>query len=294
MKLHATPFLGPPQPFGAIQNARVVILPFGYEGGISYGTGAARAPQAVLEASQQVEFYDELLDIEPFRVGLATVAEPAIPANPDRMMELVESATTTLISREKLVVLLGGDHSISPGYVRALAKRYSELGVIQLDAHADLRDSYEKSPLSHACAMARIREITPHTLQIGLRSMAAEEARLIKRCDLAVCTMDQWRRGSFNLATALEKLPDQVFITLDVDVFDWSVISSTGTPEPGGLLWHEALRLLETIFECKEVVGWDVVELAHNPYDFNSPFAVAKLIYKMIGFKYHKQLEKIC
>jgi agmatinase len=293
VKLHATPFLGPPPPFGSIQNAKVVILPFGYEGGISYGAGAARAPQAVLEASQQVEFYDELLDVEPFRVGLATVAEPAIPASPERMMGLVESETDALLSRDKLVVLLGGDHSISPGYVRALAKRYPELGVIQLDAHADLRDSYEKSPLSHACAMARIREITPHTLQIGLRSMAAEEARVIKRRDLAVCTMDQWRRGSFNLAAALEKLPDQVFISLDVDVFDWSVIASTGTPEPGGLRWHEALHLLEIIFESKEVVGWDVVELAHQPHDFNSPFAAAKLIYKMIGFKYHKQLEKI-
>ena len=293
MKLHATPFLAPPPPSGAMQNASVVILPFGYEGGVSYGTGAARAPQAVLEASQQVEFYDELLEIEPFRVGLATVAEPAMPDDPALMLDLVESLTATLISREKLVVLLGGDHSISPGYVRALAKRYPELGVIQLDAHADLRNAYEKSPLSHACAMARIREITPHTLQIGLRSMAAEEAKLIKRCNLAVCTMDQWRRGSFDLKAALEKLPDQVFITLDVDVFDWSVVASTGTPEPGGLLWYEALQLLATIFDSKEVVGWDVVELAHNPGDSNSPFAVAKLIYKMIGLKYHKQLEKI-
>lgn len=265
----------------------MVILPFGYEGGVSYGTGTARAPQAVLEASQQVEFYDELLDLEPFRIGLATAAEPAIPEAPDQMLNLVEHLTEKLMSQGKLVVLLGGDHSISPGYARALAKKYPDLGVIQLDAHADLRDAYDGSPLSHACAMARIREITPHTLQIGIRSMAAEEAKLIKHDHLAVCTMDQWRRGNFDLGAALGNLPEKVFITLDVDVFDWSVIAGTGTPEPGGLQWYETLQLLATIFESKNVVGWDVVELALRPGDSNSPFAVAKLIYKMIGLKFY-------
>lgn len=293
MKPHTSPFLAPPEPFADMQDAEVAILPFGYEGGVSYGKGTARAPLAVLEASRQVEFYDYELDAEPFRVGLATAAEPAMPGDAEQVPDLVQGLTEELLSQGKLVVLLGGDHSISAGYVRALAGRYHPLGVVQLDAHADLRDTYEGSPLSHACAMARIREITPHTLQIGIRSMSAGEARLIKQDNLAVCTMDQWRRGGFDLVSALKRLPDKVFITLDVDVFDWSVIASTGTPEPGGLLWHEALNLLKVVFDTKEVVGWDVVELAHNPNDPNSPFAVAKLIYKMIGYKFHRRPGKI-
>ena len=135
--------------------------------------------------------------------------------------------------------------------------------------------------------------MTPHTLQIGIRSMAAEEAQLIKAANINLCTMDHWRKGQFDLSSALDALPEKIFITLDVDVFDWSVISSTGTPEPGGMGWYETLDLLETIFKTKEVVGCDVVELACQPNDINSPFAVAKLIYKMVGLKFVNQLTPL-
>ena len=293
MKLHPTPFLAPPQQFRDPRTARVVIVPFPYEGGVSYGQGAADAPQAILEASQQVEFYDEVLDAEPYRVGIATSAVPDIADDAGHMLAGLTAFTEALLNQGKFVVLVGGDHSISPSYARALSRLHPVFGVIQLDAHADLRQSYQQSPDSHACAMARIREITPHTLQIGIRSMAAREARQVKEENLPLCTMHQWRQGRFDLKAALAALPEKVLITLDLDVFDWSVIASTGTPEPGGMLWDEMLQLLRDIFAAKEVIGCDVVELAYQPHDRNSPFAAAKLIYKMIGFKFASQLAEL-
>ncbi len=293
MKANAIPFLAPPPEFSDLAQARVVVVPFGYEGGVSYGRGAAAAPRAVLEASQQVEFYDEELDAEPFRIGIATLAEPSIPADAERMVTLLRDIIDPLLAQDRFPIVIGGDHSISSGYARALAKHHADFGVIQLDAHADLRPSYDGSPLSHASVMARVREITPHTLQIGIRSLDIDEARLVREEKLAFCTMRQWRQGRFDLQAALAALPEKVFITLDVDVFDLSVIASTGTPEPGGLGWYEALDLLRAIFETKSVVGCDVVELAHRPHDANSPFAVAKLIYKLIGYKFARQLPAL-
>ncbi|MGA6924519.1 MAG: agmatinase, partial [Desulfosarcina sp.] len=266
--------------------ARVVVLPYGYEGGVSYGKGAGAAPLAVLQASHYLELYDEVLDQEPCRVGIATVDVPAIPDEPLRMIETLETIAGELLDQGKLVAVVGGDHSITSGYVRALAKRHDRFGVLQLDAHADLRDSYEGSPLSHACTMARVRELTPHTLQIGMRSMSAEEAQRVKSKNLAFCTMHRLRKGTFDLEAELARLPERLFITVDVDVFDWSVIAGTGTPEPGGMRWDEAMDLLETVFRTKEVIGFDVVELAPRESDPNSTFAVAKLIYKMIGMRF--------
>lgn len=294
MKPHPTPFLNPPPERCALEHARVVVLPFPYEGGISYGAGAAAAPRAILEASAQLEFYDEVLQAEPLEVGIATMQPPAIPEHPRRMIDTLQGTVGALLNREKFVVVAGGDHSITTGYVRALKEKYDPLGVIQLDAHADLRETYDGSPLSHACVMARIREVTPHTVQLGIRSLSAEEARRVQQDGLLLCPLHRWREGAFDLQGALRRLPERVFITVDVDVFDWSVVSSTGTPEPGGLFWDEALGILKTIFDAKDVVGFDVVELAYKKDDMNSPFAVAKLIYKMIGFKFHRQLTRIC
>jgi agmatinase len=283
---HATPYLGPPEEVSDLETARVVMVPFGYEGGVSYGKGTAAAPEAVLRASHYLELYDEVLDAEPSRVGIATIAEPAIPQAPEAMLDALESVTGQLLDREKFVVVIGGDHSITTGYVRALATRNADFGVLQLDAHSDLRESYEGSRWSHACVMARIREITNRTLQIGVRSMSAPEARRVKTDNLALCTMHRYRSGEFDIHAELARLPERLFITVDVDVFDWSVIASTGTPEPGGMHWDEAMNLLDAVFRAKTVIGFDVVELARRDQDPNSPFATAKLIYKMIGMRY--------
>lgn len=287
MKPHPTPFLGLENELTRLDRAQVVVVPFGYEGGTSYGKGAAAAPEAVLQASGFLELYDEVLDDEPCRVGIATVAQPVIPQDPQAVLDTLAALTGKLMDQGKFVVVIGGDHSITTGYVRALADRHPDFGVLQLDAHSDLRQSYADSRLSHACVMARIREITPHTLQIGIRSISAPEARLVKAQALDLCSMHRFRQGGFDLEAALMRLPQRIFITVDVDVFDWSVIASTGTPEPGGMLWDEAMALLRTVFQTKTVIGFDVVELAARDHDPNSPFATAKLIYKMIGMRFN-------
>ncbi|MBD3307347.1 agmatinase [candidate division KSB3 bacterium] len=285
--LHTTQFLGLEPEFTAFDTAQIVILPVPYEGGVSYGKGTADAPQAILEASHHLELYDEILDVEPFRIGIATLAPPALPTTPEAVIQTVYESTRACITQGKFVVLIGGDHSLSSGYYQALREYYGQVSVIQLDAHADLRPTYEDNPWSHACVMARIREHTSHTLQIGIRSLSLEEAERVKAEEIALCTMHEYRRGNFSLDAALQNLPDPVFLTLDVDVFDWSAIRNTGTPEPGGFLWDEGLELLQQIFLAKQVVGVDLVELAHQEHDRNSPFAAAKLIYKLLGFKYH-------
>ncbi|MFZ0240631.1 MAG: agmatinase [Desulfobacterales bacterium] len=285
MTSHPQPFLNPDPEYTALATAAAVILPLPYEGGVSYGAGTAAAPAAVIAASHQLEFYDEVLKAEPFRMGIATVLPPRLPTDPAAVQEVVYRAARELLDRQKFVVPIGGDHSVSAPFARALKGVHGNLSVIQLDAHADLRDSYEESRFSHACAMARIRETTTATLQLGIRSMSVEEARLIERENLALCTMSAYRTGAFDLDAALARLPDPVFVTIDVDAFDWSVIRSTGTPEPGGFTWEEALHLLDKIFARKNVVAFDVVELSAAPHDLNSPFAVAKLVYKLLGFK---------
>jgi agmatinase len=287
---HQTAFLGPPKGFCDFETAEVVVIPFGYEGGVSYGRGTALAPLDVLTASQQVEFYDEVLDKEPYRIGIATLETPAIPQDPRQMISLLSDLSGEIVDRGKFPIVIGGDHSISSGSVKAMARRYPRFGVLQLDAHADLRNTYLNSPFSHACIMSRVLEMTPYVLQIGVRSMSAEEAQRVREQSLSLCTMRQWRRGEFDFGAALAAMPEQVFITLDVDVLDWSVVSSTGTPEPGGMLWDEVLELLRVVFSRKDVVGCDIVELSHSRDDLNSPFAVAKLIYKMIGFKFAAEL----
>lgn len=286
MKLYSKQFLGLDSEHTSFEKASVVLFPVPYEGGVSYGLGTAKAPDAILDASCYLELYDEVLEIEPYLKGIVTVNPPLIPDNPEDLMQTIYQSTLELIQQKKFVILIGGDHSVSFGYFKAIQEKYGQVSVIQLDAHADLRNTYEGSEWNHACVMSRIRERTSDTLQIGIRSLSAEEAALIKNENIALCTMHQYRSGNFDLDDALNQLPDPVFLTVDVDVFDWSVIASTGTPEPGGFFWDEGISLLQKIFMKKKIVGFDVVELSYRKGDLNSPFAVAKLIYKMIGFKF--------
>jgi agmatinase len=292
MKPHPTSFLGIDFPYSDFEKSAVVILPIPYEGGISYGRGASRGPQAIIEASHYLELYDEVLDAEFHRIGIATVTSPNIPKNPEEMIRLVYQTTKALIQKNKFTIMIGGDHSITFGYMKALAETYEAISMIQLDAHADLRENYNGSPLSHACVMARIRELTKSTMQLGIRSLSSEEAKKIQKEKINVATMHDIHHGQFDIESSITELPDPVYISIDVDVFDWSVIRSTGTPEPGGFLWEEALDIIETIFQHKQVIGFDIVELAGKTGDINSAFAAAKLIYKMIGYKLHSVLKK--
>ena len=285
MKPYHRQFLEPGERFTRNDTAAVAVLPVPYEGGISWGRGAAGGPDALLEASAQIEEYDESLGVEPCRMGIVTVPPPLLPPDPEGVERTVCAAVERLIDAGKFPVLIGGDHSVSLGCFRALHRRHGRLSVIQLDAHADLRDEFEGSRLSHACIMARIRELTGDALQLGVRSLSAAEAERITREDLAVFTMDRLRGGEDDLDHQLARLPDPVYVTVDVDAFDWSVIRSTGTPEPGGFLWDEGLALLRRIFAARQVIGFDVVELAAEEGDRYSAFAAAKLVYRMLGFK---------
>jgi agmatinase len=292
MKAHTEPFLGLDPTFADLGTAAAVILPFPYEGGISYGSGAAAAPAAVLASSYQLEWYDEVLKAEPYRMGIATLEPPPMPAAPEDVLQTLYDSAGRLLEEGKFVAVVGGDHSLSSAFFRALKDKAGTRSVIQLDAHADLRESYEGSPLSHACAMARMRELTPYTLQLGIRSMSSEEAEAVTRDSIPLFTISDLRHGEVDLEAVLAALPDPVFVTVDADVFDWGVVSSTGTPEPGGLFWYEAIDLLHAIFLQKRVAGFDVVELAYREGDLNSPFAVAKLIYKMLGFKLESEVRR--
>ena len=285
MRVWEKQFLGPEPEFCNRGSAAAALLLFPYEEGVSYGRGTGKAPAAVVEASYFLELYDEVLETEPYRMGIVTLIPSEIPKQHEAMVKAVYEATKALVQEGKFVALLGGDHSITSGYVQALSEHYPSLGVIQLDAHADLRDSYEGSPLSHACVMSRVREITPQTLQLGIRSMSLEEAEKIKRENLSIIPMHRFRTKGFDLKPFLVSLPAHVFVTVDVDSLDWSVIRSTGTPEPGGFSWDEMIGILTQVFSSKNVVGFDVVELAFDETDRNSPFAVAKLIYRMLGLK---------
>ena len=283
MRLNKYQFLGEENIFANELSAQYTILPAPYEGGVSYGVGAAKAPAAILEASRYIESYDEVLKIEPFRRGITTLRPLTIHETADKMHHAVSEAVREIMDAGKFPIVLGGDHSISGAVFRALKEKYEPLSCVQIDAHSDLRDSYMGSKLSHASVMARIREQTSHALQLGIRSMSVEEAQRIESEKLSVFTMNSVRSAGFDLHAELQKLPDPVFITLDVDALDWSVVWSTGTPEPGGFGWDEIVEILTALFKTKKVIGFDIVELAHAPFDRNSPIAVARLIYKMIG-----------
>ncbi len=265
------------------ENPRFYIIPVPYEGAVSYGHGTSLGPDALIEASQYLELYDEVLETEPWRSGIRTT-KPVFPDPEGNIVEPLRIMVKNILRKKQIPVVIGGDHSISSGFCKALNEEFGDISVIQIDAHADLRDSYENNKYSHASVMSRIREITEKTLQIGIRSLSFEEAVLIKGKDLNVCFMHQIRKDFSCVEKALDLIPDPVFITFDVDALDWSVIKSTGTPEPGGLLWDEIIRILDLIFSKKKVVGFDIVELSGNKNDPNSAFAAAKLIYKMIGF----------
>lgn len=266
---------------GAPDEPAVTVLPLPYEGTVSWGRGAAAGPAALLEASTQVEWWDEVLEREPCQVGIETAPAPAMPGAPAEAVELARVETARILDRGRFPVVLGGEHSLSLGVYLALAERHPGLGVVQLDAHADLREQYEGHKNSHACVMARVREQTDAVVQLGVRSLSRREATRIRQEGLAVGMMHDLRAGRFDAREALEALPDKIFLTFDVDALDLSLVRATGTPEPGGFDWQEINALLRLIFETRQVIGLDVMELCGG--DPASAFCVARLVNRMIG-----------
>jgi len=270
--------------------ADIVILPIPYESSVSYQGGTRRGPAAILDASRYVELYDQELDAEPADVGVYTL--PALhltSAGPEPAVRELREAYDRILDAagDRLVVGLGGEHSITSAPVLAHAARLGgrRLSVLQFDAHSDLRTEYEGSPYSHAAVMARCADEVDITA-VGIRALTAGERELIReRASITTIFAEEMWRDDAWIERSLATLNDDVFITFDVDYFDPQIMPATGTPEPGGPEWYPTLQLLRRVFAERNVVGVDVVELAPIPGNAAPDFLVAKLIYKMIGYR---------
>lgn len=274
-------FANLPEEHSRFEHSKVVILPVPYEGTVSYGKGTSKGPDAILRASHEFELYHMETDSEPYEHGIHTADPLVCPSDAKENAGLVEKKVTELLEDLKFPVVVGGEHSISIGSARAYADRYEDLSVLQLDAHADLLNEFDETKYSHACTMRRISELGIPIVQVGVRSMDLEE----KYCDADVTRIDT--QDEDWIGKTVGKLKKDVFITLDVDVFDPSIMPSTGTPEPGGLLWNEVTHLLSEVCRNRNVVGVDIVELAPVQAIHAPDYMVAKLIYSIIAYRYN-------
>jgi len=258
------------------------ILPVPYDRTASYAAGARNGPDAILLASRQLEAYDEVLGFEPAEVGVATLEPlPSQADGPKAMLASVRDAVAELLRDGVLPVVLGGDHAVTIGAVEAIAAASPGVGVLQLDAHADMRDAYEGSRVSHACVMRRVRERVP-AVSVGIRSYSLEEAEYMRGAGVRVHEPADVRAGA-SLTPILDVLPPEVYVTFDVDAFDPSIMPATGTPEPGGLTWADADAVLAWVAEHRRIVGFDVVELAPIPAFHAPDYMIARLVHRMIG-----------
>ncbi|HUT30254.1 MAG TPA: agmatinase [Sedimentisphaerales bacterium] len=269
--------------YSALSTANVVIVPVPYDRTSTWIKGADKGPDAIIEASANMELYDIETDSEPYKHGIFT--DHALPpqSSPQKMVEAVKARVQDYIEQNKFVVVLGGEHSVSIGAIMAHCCRDRDIIVLQLDAHSDLRDEYDGSKYNHACVMARARDLAP-IVQVGIRSMDICEKEFINR-DNIFFAEDIYDNTEW-IEKVMARLSDKVYVTIDLDVFDPSVVPATGTPEPGGLFWYDVLALLRTVFEKRQVVGFDVVELCPNEHSKASDFLAAKLIYKLLSYKF--------
>ncbi len=279
-------FLGLPEADTEFDDASVVILCVPYEATVSYMGGTRFGPRRILEASRHVELYDHELDAEPHRVGVHTLPELMLSgAGPEEALRELRAAYDALLAGGKFVIMLGGEHSISAppieAHVRALGAR--PLSVLQLDAHGDLRPEYEGTPYSHACVMYRVHRAVK-LVPVGIRAVTAEERELMRAQNLPTVFGWELDAGERWIDRVVQALGPDVYITIDVDFFDPSLVPSTGTPEPGGGTWYPTLRLLERVFSERHVVGADVVELAPIPGVIAPDFLAAKLVYKLVAY----------
>ncbi len=284
-----------PGAFGALEaqycdydKAAIAVLPIPYDGTSTWVKGADKGPAALLEASGNMELYDIETDSEVYRKGIVTLDPIDCPTDPKAMVDSVLIAARSIIRNGKFPVGIGGEHSVTTGLVKAVVEKYDKVSVLQLDAHTDLRDSYEDSPFNHACVMARIQELCP-IVQVGVRSMdRSEKKKLDKNRILFAHELSNHPdpNGWIN-----SRLTENVYITIDLDVFDPAIMPATGTPEPGGLGWYDIMHLLQGVIQQKNIVGMDVVELCPNPSNKAPDFLAAKLVYRTLSMIYVKELK---
>ena len=267
-------------------SARVVILPVPLDRTTSYVPGTRTGPHEILVASSHMELWDEETRTDVHPIGIFTMPEMEFPfATMGEVMAEIRRVAAELVNRGKFPVALGGEHSITPPIVEAVAARHPGLSVLQIDAHADLRDSFMGTPFNHACAMRRVLEHAPCT-QVGIRSLSTEEAAAVPRLKTTIFYDWNMRRDPDWIDRVVDTLSDTVYITIDCDAFDPAIMPAVGTPEPGGLSWYEALALLRRVIESRRLVGCDIVELCPMPGHVAPNFLCAKLIYKILSYRF--------
>jgi agmatinase len=284
--MKTTNFGSIPEKYDNIEKAEIVILPVPYDGTSTWIKGADKGPDAILEASANMELYDIETDSEVYKKGIYTASPVNENKSPEKMTTEVYKAALKYVSDKKFLVTLGGEHSVSVGAIQAYSEVYENLTVLQLDAHSDMRPEYEGSRFNHACAMSRAVECCP-VVHVGIRSMDVEEKKYINPDRIFYAekrlTDPNW------MDKVVDLMSDNVYITIDLDVFDPSIMPSTGTPEPGGLFWYEVLNLMRKVNEKSNIVGFDVVELCPNKIDKAPDFLASKLIYKILSYKFNKK-----
>jgi agmatinase len=281
-------YAGIPQEYGNLSTSKIVLIPVPYDGTSTWQKGADKGPQAFLDASENMELYDIETDSEVYREGVYLADAITENSSPEAMVEAVHQETKKYINRNKFVTIFGGEHSVSIGTIRAFNECFNNISVLHIDAHADLRKEYEGSSCNHACAVYEANENT-NLVQVGIRSMDVSEKRVMNldkvffAHDMAV--------NEYWMDDVLDQLTGNVFITFDLDALDPSIMPSTGTPEPGGLLYYETLEFLKKVFKERNVVGFDMVELCPNSKEKSSDFLAAKLYYKMLSYKFSSKME---
>jgi agmatinase len=290
--LHSRPpynFPGIEPELASFEKAKVVVFPVPYDSTTCYRSGTRNGPHAIITASRQMELYDEELGYEPAKVGIHTLdeLEPSMDS-PEETIERVEKVIAEIIERRKFPLMLGGEHSISLGAVRALSKIYRNMSVLQLDAHTDLRDEFEGTKFGHTSIMRRISELC-NTVQVGIRDMSLEEVGFVKKNKLKIF----YARDSPKPSEIVSSLKKDVYVSIDLDVFDPSEVPAVGTPQPGGLHWYDVLAILKEVASKRNVVGFDVVELCPIEGDVSSDFLAARLAYKFLGYIFNPHLKKV-
>jgi len=270
--------------------ARVVILPIPFDRTTSYVPGTRTGPHEILVASSHMELWDEETQTDVHSIGICTLPEIEFPvATMEEVVAEIRRVAGEIIKRGKFPIFLGGEHSITPPLVAAVAEKHKNLSVLQLDAHADLRREYMGTPHSHACAMRRTLEFA-RTTQVGIRSLSTEEAADVPSLNTTIFYDYNMRQDPLWMDRVVESLTDNVYITIDVDGFDPAIMPATGTPEPGGLSWYEGLTLLRKVIEKRNVVAWDIVELSPMGGNVAPNFLCAKLVYKMLAYRFGKEV----
>ena len=273
-------------------SARVVILPIPLDRTTSYVPGTRNGPHEILVASSHMELWDEETETDVHSIGIYTMPEMEFPfAAIDDVMAEIKRVASELVTRGKFPFVLGGEHSITPPIVKAVAETHPRLSVLQIDAHADLRDSYMGTPNNHACAMRRVLDYAPVT-QVGIRSLSPEEAAAIPTLKTQIFYDHNMRNDSNWIDRVVDSLSENVYITIDCDGLDPAIMPAVGTPEPGGLTWYETLQLLRRVIESRRVVGCDLVELAPLAGHVAPNFLCAKLVYKILSYRFGREMKR--